>query len=461
MVNNVNAQQWLDEKYPINGICQRNNDSENKGKKRDEITTLNLGKGKLGTFYKEKTLIGSLRLENFTNLRKLIVSSHQLIGLDVSNCPNLEELDCHSNGLANLITTNCSNLEKINCSNNHLRELDLSTCPNLSEVDINNCPKLVVEKIISCLNHDTLSGKLIRSSSVVTLAQEDDIRNILVVGITGNGKSALANSLSDTADFTEKALGVSITKSFQTSEIFEWQGKRYRIIDNIGFADTKNIAEEDILFKIGEGIHSAKEGINQVLFVFRGRFAPEQIRAYNLFKKFIAESRITAFTTLVRTHFDNFENEQTCQNDKQTLLNESKELREIINSCNGIIYVDNPALPVIKVTDSEEIREEKEEEIAENKEIRSKSRQIVLDYLVANCHDIYKLKEWNSIYAMVDSYIKRKEEIEKSDISNKDEQLKQEWKEVTKGIKANIGLEVPGLPVGLTAGFEHVTTLKK
>jgi hypothetical protein len=62
---------------------------------------------------------------------------------------------------------------------------------------------------------------------------------------------------------------------------------------------------------------------------------------------------------------------------------------------------------------------------------------------------------------MVDNYIKRKEEIEKSNISNKDEQLKQEWKEVTKGIKANIGLEVPGLPVGLTAGFEHVTTLKK
>jgi len=56
---------------------------------------------------------------------------------------------------------------------------------------------------------------------------------------------------------------------------------------------------------------------------------------------------------------------------------------------------------------------------------------------------------------MVDNYIKRKNEIEQSNITNKAEQLKQQWKEVTQGIKASLGIEVPGLPIGLRAEVEY------
>jgi len=231
MVNNVNAQKWLDEKYPIDGVCKRDNDVENnKDKKREEITELDIRKGKIGNgfFRKNKNLVGSLKLKRFANLRKLIISSHQLISLDVSDCSNLEELDCRSNELTSLNVSSCSSLKKIDCSNSHLKELDLSTCARLEEVNINNCPKELTENkgsIKSSLDYDAEKSKLVKglakNSPQINSVKEDDIRNILIIGITGSGKSALANTLSDKSDvnkFGEKDSGASVTKNFQTIE---------------------------------------------------------------------------------------------------------------------------------------------------------------------------------------------------------------------------------------------------
>jgi len=134
---NISAQEWLNAWYPKDGVCKRDNDPENKGKKREDITKLDIRKGRIGSriFNKIKNLVGSLKLEEFTNLRTLIISSHQLISLDVSDCPNLEELDCHGNELTSLNLTSCSRLGKINCFNNNLRKLDLDTCITLEEIN--------------------------------------------------------------------------------------------------------------------------------------------------------------------------------------------------------------------------------------------------------------------------------------------------------------------------------------
>src|SRR3954469_2976157 len=122
-------------------MCQRDNDLENNGKTRKGITLLDIRKSKVGNgiFSKNKNLTEDLKLEGFTNLRKLIISSHQIINLDVSGCPKLEELDCRGNELDSLNVTGCSNLKKIDCSNNNIEELDLSTCTKLEEVNINGC----------------------------------------------------------------------------------------------------------------------------------------------------------------------------------------------------------------------------------------------------------------------------------------------------------------------------------
>lgn len=136
------------------------------------------------------------------------------------------------------------------------------------------------------------------------------------------------------------------------------------------------------MHRVGEGIYSSREGINQVLFVFKDKFANEQEAAFKMFKDFIAESGITKFTTLVRTNFPNFRTEQKCQEDKESLLTQSQELTEIMISCHDVIYVDNPSLEVDSIN-----------ELELNKRKRARSREIVLNHLSNNCRGIYKLKE--------------------------------------------------------------------
>lgn len=218
------------------------------------------------------------------------------------------------------------------------------------------------------------------------------VNNILIIGITGNGKSALASLLANNDEFKASSSGTSKTKNFQVSnEPFEYKGKKYRLIDNIGFADTDNISEEEIFLEIGEGIHAAKEGINQVLFVFKGRFGPEQIIAFNKFKSFISESGITKYTTLIRTRFDDFRDSEKCEEDRQSLLSEeNKDLRRIIESCNGIIYVNNPPIPEI---DEDEADSDDEKEINEIRGKKEASREVVLGHLAKKCGEPYTFGE--------------------------------------------------------------------
>jgi Leucine-rich repeat (LRR) protein len=190
MTQNINAQKYLDEKYPPNGTCSRSNDPENKGKTRKGITLLDLRKGKVGNgmFSRSKNLAEDCKLTDFPSLRKLIISAHQLTSLDVSNLSNLEELDCRSNELTSLKVDNCINLKKIDCSNNPLRTLDLSTCLNLAEVSLNGCTNLTESVIKSQLFYDIENKKLIKNKNTmkvspqITKAQDKDIRNILIVG---------------------------------------------------------------------------------------------------------------------------------------------------------------------------------------------------------------------------------------------------------------------------------------
>ncbi|MDR1670445.1 MAG: 50S ribosome-binding GTPase [Spiroplasmataceae bacterium] len=463
MTQNINAQKYLDEKYPPNGTCSRSNDPENKGKTRKGITLLDLRKGKVGNgmFSRSKNLAEDCKLTDFPSLRKLIISAHQLTSLDVSNLSNLEELDCRSNELTSLKVDNCINLKKIDCSNNPLRTLDLSTCLNLAEVSLNGCTNLTESVIKSQLFYDIENKKLIKNKNTmkvspqITKAQDKDIRNILIVGWTGNGKSNLANSLTNDNQFVSGCSGVSVTEGFKKSNIFDWQGKKYRVVDNIGFGDNSSLSKRDLLFKIGEGIHATKEGLNQILFVIKGRFSEEQIGAFNLFKDFINETEITKFTTIVKTSFKDFRNPDKCLKDKEDMLSQRKEIKEIIDSCNNIVYVDNPAIPEIDEDDSDN-----EKEIIINNKKRKESREKLLNHLVDNCLEIYKLKEWDSIWTMVDNYFKKERELNQSNDPNKERKLNEEKndliRKVDKSIEGSLGLSIPGLPVGFKLGFKKM-----
>ncbi|CAI2176780.1 14953_t:CDS:2 [Funneliformis geosporum] len=80
---NRDAQGFLDQYYPKNGVCLSDSGYNNKGKKRSEITQLDISK---------KKLIGDLDLSDFVNLRRLACNSNQLTRLFLSQNSNLEEL---------------------------------------------------------------------------------------------------------------------------------------------------------------------------------------------------------------------------------------------------------------------------------------------------------------------------------------------------------------------------------
>lgn len=396
-MTNINAQKWLNEKYSKDKICKRGSDKENLGRKREEISNLNLSQS---TIHRGKiTLFGKLDLNGFSKLKELNISG---------------------NDIDEIIINDCLNLKTLNISHNkNIESIDLSANINLEEVNLNGCASLKIENVNysnTSLIFNEYSNSLIKIDDS-HLAQITDatteIRNILIVGITGSGKSSLANTLSG-SNFTEGPNTISTTKSFQFKE-FEWNNNKYRVIDNIGFNDTQGLSfEQDLLIELGKGINAAKEGINQVLFLFSERFDESQIEAFNKFRNLINESEITKFTTIIRTNFVNFKSKKRCELDEKELLVQNNKIKDLISSCNKLLYINNPSNPEINDSDSEGEKESKSLIAISNEKKRNQSKEIVLEHLERNCNQIYKLKGWNSVSDQVADYLEnlQKKELE-------------------------------------------------
>ncbi|CFW92729.1 protein of unknown function (Leucine rich repeat domain) [endosymbiont DhMRE of Dentiscutata heterogama] len=103
------AQTWLETEY-------------NTQQKRTQTIELKIGSNFLG-----QELIGSLNLNDFTNLKKLYCYNNKLTTLVLTNCIQLEELYCYHNQLTNLsLPKHCPNLTKLYCANNQLTNLNFS-----------------------------------------------------------------------------------------------------------------------------------------------------------------------------------------------------------------------------------------------------------------------------------------------------------------------------------------------
>ncbi|WNE40461.1 MAG: hypothetical protein GBAus27B_000528 [Mycoplasmataceae bacterium] len=118
-----------------------------------------------------------------------------------------------------------------------------------------------------------------------------------------------------------------------------------------------------------------------------------------------------------------------------------------------------PPIPVIKEGDSERVKRNNEEQRQISIEKRAKSREKLLNHIVNNCPEVYKLNEWDSICSMMENYTKRMNELEQSNNPDKNEELKKEKndlvKKVDRSIEGSLGFNIPGLvPVSLNFGFK-------
>ncbi|CAB4488613.1 uncharacterized protein OCT59_008707 [Rhizophagus irregularis] len=133
----VNAQEWLDNNYPINGTCINEDDKENYGKRREEIVELDIS---------NKNLEGPLAKDGgWINLRKLNMSfnniTHGSVGHNsVKDMSNLEEIDYSHNSRSGTWGSPASfpKLKKLNLSNNYIRKADLAHAPELTHLDVSN-----------------------------------------------------------------------------------------------------------------------------------------------------------------------------------------------------------------------------------------------------------------------------------------------------------------------------------
>ncbi|CAG8471839.1 14313_t:CDS:2 [Cetraspora pellucida] len=150
------------------------------------------------------------------------------------------------------------------------------------------------------------SGSIINPDKKVA---EKNIKNILLIGRTGDGKSAIANVIcygGKEEEFPESDHGVSKTKDFEIKEVVTKDGISYRVIDTPGIGDTR-LSFGEVLEKIVKAVKEVNYRLDHILFVTKGRITREEIETFNLLKTIIFDEEVVNHTILIRNGFSAFE----------------------------------------------------------------------------------------------------------------------------------------------------------
>ncbi|WNE41016.1 MAG: GTPase Der [Mycoplasmataceae bacterium] len=216
-------------------------------------------------------------------------------------------------------------------------------------------------------------------------------RTILLVGRTGKGRSTLANVMSNTNNFKESEYGISQSEGAQIGH-FRLKGEDmiYHIIDAIGIGDNR-FTEAETLSRLTNAINGVSNGLNQIFFVFSGRFTKEDVKAYNLLRTVLFAEDISKYTTIVQTNFPSFRDPEQRRKNKEVMMSQNEDVATILRSCNRLIHVNN-------LTEKED------------RQLRTRNdcRAFLRKYLSTNCKEFYQPSNLNEINERIRNYLDEK-----------------------------------------------------
>ncbi|XP_010245423.1 PREDICTED: immune-associated nucleotide-binding protein 8 isoform X2 [Nelumbo nucifera] len=186
----------------------------------------------------------------------------------------------------------------------------------------------------------TMGGSMIDDDWELA-SSSSEVRTVVLVGRTGNGKSATGNSILRRKAFKSKTSSSGVTSTCEMQRTVLKDGQVVNVIDTPGLFDFS--AGSDFIGKeIVKCMDLAKDGIHAVLVVFsvRTRFSKEEEAAIQSLQTFFGE-KISDYMVVIFTGGDDLEdNDETLQD---YLGRECPEpLKEILHLCkNRVVLFDN------------------------------------------------------------------------------------------------------------------------
>ncbi|CAL1531284.1 unnamed protein product [Lymnaea stagnalis] len=181
--------------------------------------------------------------------------------------------------------------------------------------------------------------------------------DLLLIGTTGNGKSAAGNSILKRRAFKSGGVFSSVTKRIDY-EVSDFNGRILKIVDGPGVGDTRMNTDEAVklvLNATAEAIATNPKGYHAFLLVVKygHRFTGEEQETIAFLKKIFGESFVKQFCVLLMTHGDDFEieSEDTGQTFEGWCRSQTGAFKSILSECNNRIVLFN------NITKDEDIRD--------------------------------------------------------------------------------------------------------